>query len=139
MNCKHGSPATALRQLFAACMQCNCNLPDPQQLTTAAAHPHHCTCSRRYIRQQYPFWDRHGGRDHFFWLANDRGACDGTEPAWAHIHPAIKLVHFGAFNTTAGLQPGKKVAGLDGWVPGSGAQLHRYLYVSVAGRLLNVA
>lgn len=45
----------------------------------------------RYIRAAYPWWERHGGRDHFVWLTNDRGACSLAP----HLAPLIKITHWG--------------------------------------------
>lgn len=85
----------------------------PVQLTaTMAAHhsrprlPLHCPAVNtningaashiedviQYIRTAHPFWNRAQGRDHVFWLTNDRGAC-GILPD-SPAEPPIKLVHF---------------------------------------------
>ncbi|KAG1665066.1 hypothetical protein FOA52_012485 [Chlamydomonas sp. UWO 241] len=45
-----------------------------------------------YINTTLPFWQRHGGRDHFWWMTGDHGACH--LPARYSDLP-IKLVHFG--------------------------------------------
>ena len=64
--------------------------PRPHSAPAAAA-------PRRYLRQRYPFWDRYGGQDHFFWATNDRGVCN-SQAADEHFHNAIKILHFGAFS-----------------------------------------
>ncbi|PSC75169.1 exostosin-like glycosyltransferase [Micractinium conductrix] len=46
-----------------------------------------------HIRHEYPYWNRTGGRDHFFWLPADRGACHvRSDPLF---FDAIKVTHFG--------------------------------------------
>lgn len=47
-----------------------------------------------WVRSEHPFFNRTGGRDHFLWLPNDRGACwvDPRDPLLANV---IKVVHFG--------------------------------------------
>ncbi|GFR40869.1 hypothetical protein Agub_g1520 [Astrephomene gubernaculifera] len=46
----------------------------------------------RYVRENWPFYNRTGGRDHFFFLTGDRGTCH--VPRWMQ-DGGIKLVHFG--------------------------------------------
>jgi len=45
----------------------------------------------KYLRTNYPWWDRHGGRDHIFFLTIDRGGCGLGE---AGRSPII-MMHFG--------------------------------------------
>ncbi len=55
------------------------------------------SCTRRHIRERFPYWNASGGADHFYFALNDRGACtlNTTQPdVWA----PIKLVHFGAYS-----------------------------------------
>ncbi|KAI3430530.1 hypothetical protein D9Q98_005123 [Chlorella vulgaris] len=59
-----------------------------------------------HINSSYPFWNRTGGKDHFFWLTNDRGACALTGLA----QPAIKLTHFGLHTRNGSVE---------GWDPAS--------------------
>ncbi|KAG2425771.1 hypothetical protein HXX76_013396 [Chlamydomonas incerta] len=47
---------------------------------------------QRYVATTWPFWNRTGGRDHFFFMDNDRGSCH--LPRDLQDGP-IKLVHFG--------------------------------------------
>jgi hypothetical protein len=51
----------------------------------------------RYLRQHYPYWDRHSGRDHFLFAVNDRGVCN-SERVDQHFHNIIKVLHFGPFS-----------------------------------------
>ncbi|KAL4449410.1 hypothetical protein ABPG77_007054 [Micractinium sp. CCAP 211/92] len=48
-----------------------------------------------HIKHAYPYWNRTGGRDHFFWMTNDRGACYLSGEAL----DAVKIVHFGSSAT----------------------------------------
>jgi hypothetical protein len=74
-------------------------LPEPRGAPCAAQA---CVRSRtpgaaRHLRQRYPYWDRHGGQDHFFWSTNDRGVCNSMATD-EHFQNAIKILHFGAFS-----------------------------------------
>ncbi|EFN51266.1 hypothetical protein CHLNCDRAFT_141180 [Chlorella variabilis] len=57
-----------------------------------------------HIASHYPYWNRSQGRDHIFWLTNDRGACALT----GRTEAAIKLTHFGlnTINISVGWGPG---------------------------------
>ncbi|KAG2494879.1 hypothetical protein HYH03_007118 [Edaphochlamys debaryana] len=46
----------------------------------------------KHIQENYPFWNRSGGRDHFYFMTGDRGTCHASR--WLQ-DSAIKLVHFG--------------------------------------------
>ncbi|GAX86293.1 hypothetical protein CEUSTIGMA_g13705.t1 [Chlamydomonas eustigma] len=46
----------------------------------------------KYISTTYPFWNRTGGKDHFWWMTGDQGACWMPEDL---MRNPIKLVHFG--------------------------------------------
>ncbi|EFJ41257.1 acetylglucosaminyltransferase [Volvox carteri f. nagariensis] len=50
------------------------------------------TLALDYVRTKWPFYNRTGGRDHFYFLTGDRGAC--STPRWLQ-DSCIKLVHFG--------------------------------------------
>ncbi|GIL47983.1 hypothetical protein Vafri_4706 [Volvox africanus] len=45
-----------------------------------------------YVRKNWPFYNRTGGRDHFYFMTGDRGTC--SIPRWMQ-DSCIKLVHFG--------------------------------------------
>jgi len=45
-----------------------------------------------YVSTEFPFWNRTRGKDHFFWLTADHGACALSGAAMDH---AIKVTHFG--------------------------------------------
>lgn len=51
----------------------------------------------RYISSRYPYWNRTGGKDHFWWLTQDGGACALYEKPGndALTDRPIKVVHFG--------------------------------------------
>lgn len=71
-----------------------------KQPTTARRLQHPCLPPprpHRYLRQHYPYWDRHSGRDHFLFAANDRGVCN-SERVDQHFHNIIKVLHFGPFS-----------------------------------------
>jgi hypothetical protein len=53
------------------------------------------------VKTKHPFWGRTQGRDHFFWLPNDRGACY-LEAGNEDLQKAIKIVHFGLYDKTGG-------------------------------------
>ncbi|PSC72509.1 exostosin-like glycosyltransferase isoform B [Micractinium conductrix] len=44
-----------------------------------------------HVRQAHPFFNRTGGRDHFFWHPSDRGGCY----MFGHAERAIKVLQFG--------------------------------------------
>ncbi len=50
-----------------------------------------------HVKTKFPFWGRAQGRDHFFWLPNDRGACY-IEANNADLQKSIKVVHFGLYD-----------------------------------------
>ncbi len=31
--------------------------------------------AKRWIQEHFPYWNRRGGRDHIWMMANDEGAC----------------------------------------------------------------
>ncbi|KAG2436914.1 hypothetical protein HXX76_006433 [Chlamydomonas incerta] len=45
-----------------------------------------------HIRSRWPFWDRSGGRDHFYFMTGDRGTCHLPRELQDQ---AIKVVHWG--------------------------------------------
>ncbi len=61
-----------------------------------------CFPAARYLKETHPFWERQQGRDHIFWLANDRGACY-LDPN-AAVEKSIKLLHF-SYNVKGGSGP----------------------------------
>ncbi|KXZ42907.1 hypothetical protein GPECTOR_112g277 [Gonium pectorale] len=52
----------------------------------------HATRVLDYIRTNWPFYNRTGGRDHFYFMTGDRGTCH--VPRWMQDE-CIKVVHFG--------------------------------------------
>ncbi|PSC75115.1 exostosin-like glycosyltransferase [Micractinium conductrix] len=48
-----------------------------------------------HLKHTYPYWNRTGGRDHFYWTPADRGSCHVREPL---AHDAIRIQHFGMHN-----------------------------------------
>ncbi|CAM6115149.1 unnamed protein product [Calypogeia fissa] len=44
-----------------------------------------------YIKENYPYWDRSGGKDHIWLLSWDEGACHAPKEIWS----SIMLVHWG--------------------------------------------
>ncbi|KAL4427764.1 hypothetical protein ABPG75_001853 [Micractinium tetrahymenae] len=55
----------------------------------------HLAAVIHHIKHSYPYWNRTGGRDHFFWTPADRGACHlSGEPM-----DAVKITHFGSTAT----------------------------------------
>ncbi|KAL4449411.1 hypothetical protein ABPG77_007055 [Micractinium sp. CCAP 211/92] len=55
----------------------------------------HLAAVIHHIKHAHPWWNRTGGRDHFFWTPADRGACHLSGEAM----DAIKLTHFGSSAT----------------------------------------
>lgn len=53
-----------------------------------------------YVRSNYPFFDRSGGRDHFVWTPGDRASCMLRTP---EVRALIKLTHFGYFDHWKGV------------------------------------
>jgi hypothetical protein len=47
-----------------------------------------------WVRSTHPFYNRTGGKDHFFWLANDQGGC-WIPPDDPLLAAPAKIVHFG--------------------------------------------
>ena len=62
----------------------NTGSPDP-----AAAH------ILRYVKNNFPFWNRTGGRDHFFLTTGDRASCYLN---FNESKSAIKVTHFGYYD-----------------------------------------
>jgi len=52
----------------------------------------HLTRVIQHISWNFPFWNRTGGRDHFFWMSGDKGSCMLPRELQ---DTAIKVVHFG--------------------------------------------
>ncbi|GLC68059.1 hypothetical protein PLESTF_000640400 [Pleodorina starrii] len=50
------------------------------------------TRTLNYVKTHWPFYNRTGGRDHFFFMTGDRGTC--SIPRWMQ-DACIKVVHFG--------------------------------------------
>lgn len=46
-----------------------------------------------YIRLHAPFWERNGGRDHAYYLVQDRGGMDNIFPP---LNSAMQICQFGA-------------------------------------------
>ncbi len=44
-------------------------------LATSAHSAGHIKHAVMYINATYPFWQRHQGKDHFYWATNDWGVC----------------------------------------------------------------
>jgi len=44
-----------------------------------------------YVRDNYPYYNRSNGRDHFMWFTGDKGACYAPP----EVGSLIKMVHFG--------------------------------------------
>ncbi|EFN59690.1 hypothetical protein CHLNCDRAFT_133230 [Chlorella variabilis] len=54
-----------------------------------------------HIRATWPYWDRHGGRDHFLFVPADRGTC----PWGSRFSDLIRIVHFGMHSTRTNHNP----------------------------------
>jgi len=57
----------------------------------------HVTRTINYVREEFPYWNRTGGRDHIIWTPGDRGSCLLESP---EARALIKLTHFGYFDHT---------------------------------------
>ncbi|KAF8062027.1 glucuronosyltransferase [Scenedesmus sp. PABB004] len=55
-----------------------------------------------WVAGAHPFFNRTSGKDHFFWLPNDRGAC-WIDPADPLLGGPIKVTHFGYAAPDGGL------------------------------------
>lgn len=48
--------------------------------------------ARDWVRKQFPYWDRRGGRDHIWFMAHDEGACYAPTEIY---NTSIFLTHWG--------------------------------------------
>jgi hypothetical protein len=44
-----------------------------------------------HVSTAYPYWNRHGGRDHMWMMFHDEGACFAPKEIW----PSIMITHWG--------------------------------------------
>jgi hypothetical protein len=64
-----------------------------QRAAPCSLHAGHVRQAVRYVNQTLPFWRRHDGKDHFYWVTNDWGTCRYPQKVrgWAQPGSAAQL------------------------------------------------